>query len=572
MRFCGLLLFLALAEARGLLPAAAIDPLFPYQWNLLNTGQRAGIVPGEDIDIQGAWTGDPQTGRPPLTGAGINVSILDNGVQLDHPDLADNIEPSAPFDPLDPARLDLDLIDNDGNAWPAQNEHGTTVAGTVAAVGLNDRGIIGIAYRAGIVPVRVFGAPSQTTDEMLHSALLHRVDENTTANPGPGLVDVANASWFIEPWVTPVPLGPRSREALEEGTGRGRNGRGIVYVFSADHGGHFVNDMSDDWLFNDGDLNLNGYASSRFTIAVGPSDGQGRPTFYHEPGSGLLVNAPSSFLRREVGEFVDWAQDFVTLYSTAPFPAFVPVPELPQPEAGLYSWFCGGASHAAAQVTGVVALMLELSPTLTWRDVQHILVRTAEQSGPPLPPSPGPPGPDFDAEGWQRTAGGHWFSHGLGFGRVNATGAVAMAHTWVNLPAATPLTASSEGAVVIPDGSASGASAEITLFNADGLRAEAIEVTITGLSHPHHGDLEIDLVSPGGTRSRLMHARPQAEVSLSGWLFTTVAHWDEDPGGPWRLEIRDRSSAVPGNGTLTGWTLTVHGHQPPPGPAGLLMN
>ena len=62
------------------------DPFFSnnpanagYQWHLLNTGVRGGIA-GVDINVTSVW----DTWR----GAGIRIAILDDGLQLDHPDLA----------------------------------------------------------------------------------------------------------------------------------------------------------------------------------------------------------------------------------------------------------------------------------------------------------------------------------------------------------------------------------------------------------------------------------------------------------------------------------------------------
>jgi subtilisin family serine protease len=58
------------------------DPLFVSQWHLQNTGQTGGTV-GADANITGAW--DTQTG------AGVVIGIVDDGVQLAHPDLAANV-------------------------------------------------------------------------------------------------------------------------------------------------------------------------------------------------------------------------------------------------------------------------------------------------------------------------------------------------------------------------------------------------------------------------------------------------------------------------------------------------
>ena len=74
----------------------------------------------------------------------------------------------------------------------------------------------------------------------------------------------------------------------------------------------------------------------------------------------------------------------------------------------------GGTSSAAPTVAGVVALMLEANPLLGWRDVQHILIRTAEQN-------------DAGDPSWITNAAGLRNSNIYGFGRVDAERAVTVA-------------------------------------------------------------------------------------------------------------------------------------------------
>jgi len=62
------------------------------------------------------------------------------------------------------------------------------------------------------------------------------------------------------------------------------------------------------------------------------------------------------------------------------------------------------------------------SPELTWRDVQHLVMWTAEHA------------PLSDNSGWQRNAAGSWINTRFGFGLMNAHGLVTMASNWTTVP------------------------------------------------------------------------------------------------------------------------------------------
>ena len=93
------------------------DPLFEFQWHLLNTGQSGG-TPGIDINVTEVWND--------YTGSGVVIGIIDDGVQYDHPDLSANYDTT----------LDHDARDGDDDAAPGTSSdiHGTTVAGVIAAL------------------------------------------------------------------------------------------------------------------------------------------------------------------------------------------------------------------------------------------------------------------------------------------------------------------------------------------------------------------------------------------------------------------------------------------------------
>lgn len=107
------------------------DPKFNEQWSYNNTGQGNGTA-GKDIKLIDAW--DIETGKP-----NVLVAVHDMGIQLDHPDLAQNIAVGKSFN----------FIDN--NDTIVQGYHGTHTAGTIAAVNNNGIGVSGIAGGDGTV-------------------------------------------------------------------------------------------------------------------------------------------------------------------------------------------------------------------------------------------------------------------------------------------------------------------------------------------------------------------------------------------------------------------------------------
>ena len=131
------------------------NPHYPSQWGLKNTGQHGG-TPGMDINVEPAWTWS--------TGKDIVVAVIDNGVQLDHPDLAANL--LTGYDALGYGSAG----GCSGNAY-----HGTACAGIIAASN-NTIGIKGIAYDAKIIPIRV-GMGGTLSDYALIDAFRYLYDK-----------------------------------------------------------------------------------------------------------------------------------------------------------------------------------------------------------------------------------------------------------------------------------------------------------------------------------------------------------------------------------------------------------
>lgn len=126
------------------------DPMLPDQWHYNNDGTMDGSVAGADIDVFKVWE------RRTTGSEEVIVAIVDGGVDYVHEDLADNMwhnpDPSVSGNSV----YGYNFCTDSYKINP--HEHGTHVAGTVAAVNNNGTGVAGIAggnAAAGIAGVRL---------------------------------------------------------------------------------------------------------------------------------------------------------------------------------------------------------------------------------------------------------------------------------------------------------------------------------------------------------------------------------------------------------------------------------
>ena len=133
----------------------AEDPYFSKQWYM------------DKVNVKGGW--ERSSGSKEVV-----IAVLDTGVDVDHPDLADNIWVNMGEIPDDGIDNDRNIYVDDINGWdfvagdnnPRPDfkewyftkegiDHGTIIAGVISAVGNNARGIVGVAFESKIMPVRV---------------------------------------------------------------------------------------------------------------------------------------------------------------------------------------------------------------------------------------------------------------------------------------------------------------------------------------------------------------------------------------------------------------------------------
>ncbi|TWU28062.1 S8 family serine peptidase [Bythopirellula polymerisocia] len=352
------------------------DPLLNMQWHLINSGQQVGNpdyqvifgVPGEDINVAPVWNED-------RFGSGVVVAVIDSGVQLDHPDLAANIDLTFQLDALaqdGDASPEIGQFDpNNPQFYDPTNAHGTAVAGIIAAVANNGIGGSGIAPNAQIVPIRLIDTGQ--FEQAFVDTFRYRTQE----------IDITNNSWG--PGVVRGLDGPTANEllALRDSVYFGRGGLGVIHVFSAGNSGQGLDTSS-----------YNGWVNTRYTIGVTgiDHDGQynnvdGTITNYPETSASVLVAAPTGSVALTVGTETGtgsgiWTTDTTDDSGFNVNPDAVTGQEFDRDFASneAFTSRFNGTSASAPMVSGVIALMLEANPNLSYRDVQEILVRSARQA------------------------------------------------------------------------------------------------------------------------------------------------------------------------------------------------
>ncbi|MEN0002707.1 MAG: S8 family serine peptidase, partial [Bacteroidota bacterium] len=187
-----------LVELRATIPN---DPEFNQQWQYINTGQTDG-TPNADLDAELAW--DFTVGGLSAMGDTIVVCVIDNGIDIDHPDLLPNLW-------INHAEIPDNGLDDDGNGFVDDYEgwsvgtnnddieggsHGTSVTGIVGARGNNNIGVSGVNWNVKLMLVRNdFNTDEADVLEAYSYPLEQRKRYNATNGAEGAFVVVTNASW-----------------------------------------------------------------------------------------------------------------------------------------------------------------------------------------------------------------------------------------------------------------------------------------------------------------------------------------------------------------------------------------
>lgn len=250
------------------------------------------------------------------------VAVLDSGIDISHPDLAEAID--LPYDAFGD---DDDPSPNPGEYCPGGSDgicddHGTAVSGVVAARANNGEGIVGLCPECTLIPVKLLGDSQASSLSENIRAFEHAIAAD---------VGVINNSWgFTTSIAVPEPLAEVIARAHEEP----RGGLGALVVFAA---GNDNREIDDDEM-----------QAMPEVLCVTATDAYGRYTNYTNSGSSVDVSAPSATVTLSAG-------------------------------GGTTTTF-GGTSAAAPVISGLAGWALSIRPDLSAAELQELIIATAVPS------------------------------------------------------------------------------------------------------------------------------------------------------------------------------------------------
>ncbi|PAA86852.1 hypothetical protein BOX15_Mlig002553g2, partial [Macrostomum lignano] len=448
------------------------------------------------MNIRKAW----QMG---YRGQNVVVCVLDDGIEWKHPDLRRNYDRKASFD--------ANSNDKDPSARPTKNDenkHGTRCAGQISALGNNRLCVPGIAHEARIGAIRMLdGEVTDTVETVSLSYQTH-------------YIDIYSSSWGPEDdGKTVEGPGRLTQQAFQIGVQSGRVGLGSIYIWASGNGGQ-----------KGDNCNTDGYTNSIYTLSVNSVSEFGAVPWYSEPCSSTLAATYSSGEeRRERAIITTDLHGRCTESHT-------------------------GTSASAPIAAGIAALVLSASPSLTWRDMQHLVVRGAN------------PSPYLKSREWLVNGVGRRVSHDFGFGLMDAAAMVSLALNWTRVPEqrTCELWLRTDRGHQLPADVPPNYDRTFRLYS-DGclgtrhrvLYLEHVQAKVSLLASVR-GRVQLWLHSPLGTVSQLLTKRKFDQKGQAGfheWPFMTVHNWGETSNGTWKLRVRCDDCRA----TLQSWSLLLHG-------------
>ena len=296
-----------------------------------------------------------------LVGGGsenITIALIDSGVDINHPDLKDNIWVNS-------KEIPGDNIDNDGNGfvddvngWDfVENKpdprpkffpsytvsgmnHGTVVAGVAAAVGQNKEGIIGLAWKVKLMPIRVLNNRGEGTLEAVIKGIDYAIKNKA---------DIINLSF----------VGPNRSELFLQAVEKAWNSNILIVAAAGNNSKTEGEDLDKKPLYP---ICLDSNSKENFILGVTATNEKDEKAPFANYGNNCVdISAPGSKI-------------FSTLFY------------FPQKEEfkNYYGGYWSGTSVATPLVSATAALIKSIYPLATNREIRNIILESVKKFNPDM--------------------------------------------------------------------------------------------------------------------------------------------------------------------------------------------
>jgi subtilisin family serine protease len=487
----------------------ATKGIYAQQWHLKKT-KLNGVVIDAHANVEAA--------HKVTLGEGVIIAVIDDGVDIDHPEFAGFGKIVAPWDATlriaDPRPKDSSGTGDQGD------NHGTACAGVACANGTI--GASGVAPKSRLLPIRLSsGLGSQREAEAFKWAVDNGADV-ISCSWGPQDGDWWDLNDQQHKQVFQIPAS--TRLAIDYAVQYGRGGKGCVIFFASGNGNESVD--------NDG------YASYSKVIAVAACNDRGTRSVYSDFGSAVWCAFPSG--DSEHPPFNHAAPLTPGIWTTDRLGrnGYNAGNRADGDAEGNFINSFGGTSSACPGAAGVAALVLSVNPGLKWNEVKDLLKRACDKIDP-------------KAGQYDKTTGK---SPKYGFGRLNALTAVQLAKPQPQ----SSLTVSKVFDEPLPDLKA----VYFALTVQDTTPVVALSVSVD-IKHSYIGDLVITLHPPVGSGGEpvVLHNRgggPSKDLKRTFDSSTTtdlLRFAGKVCAGTWTLKIHDQ--ALEDSGTLVSFAIIL---------------
>ncbi|XP_053380574.1 proprotein convertase subtilisin/kexin type 4-like [Mercenaria mercenaria] len=419
------------------------------------------------------------------TGKGVVIAVTDVGIHTDLIDLRNNINSDLCYNFIDDSKnVTPEFFHNFQEKASQFSSHGDHCASLIVAEFGNGVCASGIAFKAKAVGLKVFTVTLYketfpelkptflTGSDILARALVHNISE----------IDIFANAWAPTKRFSPLTM--EMEDAIEYGARTGRNGLGRIYVVPTGPAG-------------------NGLANNIHTIAV---NGVGR--FGTIPQDSFVS---ASVITSGLSEGSNISSEY--MYTTT--------------RKNKCVTNFKGVSPATAQVASIIALALEANPSLTLRDIQHLLVQSSGYNG------------LDETYAFRRNGAGRYYHQFFGFGLLNATKLVTLAKTRQKVLDRSEIHLEHMTKRISEDGHS------LEYMFCHSCTDVSKQPCLTAIEHvaislefeTYTRQLEMDLTSPSGTRSLFMKETRRLKRRISGQLVS-VNFWDELPFGEWTFTVK----------------------------------